>query len=324
MNKEQSNAIKGFVAKYSLYLLLLVMIIAMSIIKPNNFPTWNNLSNVLRQMAPVGIISLGMTLVIITGGTDLSAGMMTALSSVLVSYFMVKGLFAYTFSPAAAIVLTLLCGAIAGGINGTLISYGGVPPFIGTLAVMWVAKGIALLISSGQPITGFSKQFSYIGGGSLLNGIISIPILIFIVCGIIAFVLLHKTRFGLHVFAIGGNRNAALVSGINVKRVEMASYILAGLFTSIGAIVLTARQQAGNPTTGTGYEMDAITCAIIGGASLSGGVGSIQGTIIGVMILGVISNAMTMLQIAPYSQLVVKGVLIAVAVLADVRKNRKK
>ena len=136
--------------------------------------------------------------------------------------------------------------------------------------------------------------------------------------------MLHKTKFGTHVFAIGGNRNAALVSGINVKRVEMACYVLAGVFTAIGSIVLTSRQQAGHPTTGTGYEMDAITCAIIGGASFSGGVGSISGTIVGVLILGVISNAMTMLQIDPYLQMTVKGILIAAAVLADVRKNRKK
>lgn len=323
MNREKTDALKRFAGKYSLYLLLLLMIIVMSIVKPNNFPTWNNLNNVLRQMTPVGIIALGMTFVIVTAGTDLSSGMMTALCSVLVAYFMMKGLFGVTLHPVLAVIFTLLAGAVGGGVNGALIAYGGVPPFIGTLAVMWVAKGLALLISGGQPITGFEKGFNFIGGGTFLY-VISMPIFIFIICCIISYIVLHKTKFGLHVFAIGGNKNAALVSGINVKKVEMACYVLAGVFTAIGSIVLTSRQQAGHPTTGTGYEMDAITCAIIGGASFSGGVGSISGTIVGVLILGVISNAMTMLQIDPYLQMTVKGVLIAAAVLADVRKNRKR
>lgn len=323
MNREKTDVLKRFAGKYSLYLLLLLMIIVMSIVKPNNFPTWNNLNNVLRQMTPVGIIALGMTFVIVTAGTDLSSGMMTALCSVLVAYFMMKGLFGVTLHPVLAVIFTLLAGAVGGGVNGALIAYGGVPPFIGTLAVMWVAKGLALLISGGQPITGFEKGFNFIGGGTFLY-VISMPIFIFIICCIISYIVLHKTKFGLHVFAIGGNKNAALVSGINVKKVEMACYVLAGVFTAIGSIVLTSRQQAGHPTTGTGYEMDAITCAIIGGASFSGGVGSVSGTIVGVLILGVISNAMTMLQIDPYLQMTVKGVLIAAAVLADVRKNRKR
>ena len=323
MSKERNETIKRFMGKYSLYLLLLLMIVIMSIVKPNNFPTWNNLSNVLRQMTPVGIISLGMTFVIVTAGTDLSSGMMTALCSVLVAHFMIIGLFGIPLHPVIAVILTLAAGAAGGGLNGFLISYGGVPPFIGALAIMWVAKGLALLISGGQPITGFSKGFNFIGGGTFMH-VISMPILIFIICCVISYIVLHKTMFGVHVFAIGGNKNAALVSGIHVKRVEMTCYIIAGVFTAIGAIVLTSRQQAGHPTTGTGYEMDAITCAIIGGASFSGGVGSISGTIVGVLILGVISNAMTMLQIDPYVQMTVKGILIAAAVLADVRKNRKK
>lgn len=324
MKNNQLEVTKRLLNKYSLYLLLLAMIIIMSIIKPNNFPTVNNISNVLRQMATVGIIALGMTFVIVTGGTDLSAGMLTALCSVTVSYLMIEGLFGYKFSPLVAILLAIFAGACAGAINGVLISYGHVPPFIGTLAVMWAAKGLALLISKGQPITGFNDTFNFIGGGSVLNGILSAPIMIFAACCVIAFILLHKTRFGLQVFAIGGNENAALVSGIRVKKIKMLTYILAGMFTSIGAIVLTSRQQAGNPTTGNGYEMDAITCAIIGGASLSGGIGSIGGTIVGVMILGIISNAMTMLQIDPYWQMVAKGVLIGSAVLFDEMKNHRK
>lgn len=312
---KDNDAVKRFMAKYSLYLLLLLMVVIMSIIKPNNFPTFNNLTNVVRQMTPVGIISLGMTFVIVTAGTDLSAGMLTALSSVLVAYFMLHGLVVpvpWVF----AIALTLAAGALAGTANGLLIAYGGVPPFIGTLAVMWVAKGLALLISKGKPITGFGAAFKIIGSGN-------VPIMIFIVLAVIAHVMLHKTKFGLQVFAIGGNENSAMVSGVPVKLVKMLSYTLAGVFTAGGAIVLTARQQAGHPTTGTGYEMDAITAVIIGGASFSGGIGSISGTVVGVLILGVISNAMTMLQIDPYLQMVVKGALIAAAVLADVRKNRK-
>ena len=274
-------------------------------------------------MTPVGIISLGMTFVIVSGGTDLSSGMMTALCSILVAYFMKIGLAGVALHPALAIALTLLAGAVGGGLNGILIAYGGVPPFIGTLAIMWVAKGLALLISGGQPITGFSEGFNFIGGGEFLY-IISMPIFIFIVCCVLSYIVLHKTKFGTHVFAIGGNRNAALVSGINVKRVEMACYVLAGVFTAIGSIVLTSRQQAGHPTTGTGYEMDAIAACVVGGISFNGGIGKIGGAAIGVVIFTSLTYCLTFLGIDTNLQFVFKGFIILAAVSLDSIKYLKK
>lgn len=317
MNATRSKSVGKFLEKYSLYLLLIGMLVIMSIIKPQNFPTLANLTNVVRQMTTIGIISLGMTMVIVAAGTDLSVGYSTALCTVVVAHLMMKGLGGTPLSPALAILLTILTGAFFGMINGLLVAYGKVPPFIGTLAVMWVCRGLALIISKGQPITGFGPAFKVIGSGNT-------PIFILIGCAVIAYIVLHRTRFGLQVFAVGGNKNAAMVSGINVRLVEASTYVICGMFTAIGAIVLTSRQQAGHPTTGMGYEMDAITCAIIGGASFAGGVGSIVGTILGMLILGVISNAMTMLLIDAYLQMVIKGILIASAVLIDVRKNRKR
>jgi len=306
--------------KYAIYLILVVMIIVMSIVKPDSFPTLNNFLNVLRQMTTIGIMAIGVTFVIITAGPDLSGGSVVALCSVVVAQLSVLNDGSSKFPLTVAILLTILVGAFAGLVNGLMTSYGNVPPFIGTLGMMWVARGIANLLSNSRPISGFDTDFIFIGSGSIL-GKVPTPIVIFVACGIIAYVLLHKTKFGMYIYAIGGNENAALVSGIKVKRIKTLAYVLGGAFTAIAAIVITSRQQSGQPGMGEGYEMEAITCAIIGGSSLSGGVGGIPGTVIGELIMGVIANSMTMLQVDPNWQMVIKGAIIALAVLLDVHKK---
>ena len=188
--------------------------------------------------------------------------------------------------------------------------------------MMSVARGLALIISDGKPIGDFTDSFKFIGEGSFLG--IPMPVVVFIIFAIITYTLLHKTKFGTYVYAIGGNENAAVVSGINVKLNLMLIYSLAGAMTATGGIVLAARTNSGQPGVGIGYDMDAITCAIIGGSSFSGGVGTITGTVVGAMIMGILTNGMTMLQINPNIQMIVKGCVIVGAVLIDESKSRKK
>jgi len=315
LSKEKVSA---FVSKYSMYLILVGMIIIMSVLKGENFNTWNNYRNIIRQMTPIGIMALGVTFCIITEGTDLSGGSVIAMCSVVAAHMAHPG----EFSLIVTILVTVLAGILAGSINGAVIAYGKVPPFIATLGMMSAARGAAMLLSDGKPISNFSGGFKFIGGGSI--GIVPMPVIVFAICCIIAYILLQKTKYGAYIYAIGGNENAAIVSGVNVKSIKMSAYALAGMFTAIGAIVLTARQESGQPQMGVGYDMEAITCAIIGGTSFSGGIGTISGTIVGALIMGVLANGMTMLQVNPNWQMVVKGVVIVLAVLLDMYKNRKK
>lgn len=322
--KIKKEQLSGFINKYAIILILLGMIIIMSILKPQNFPTWQNARNILRQMTTVGIIAIGVTFPIITGGIDISGGSVVAMCSVVIAHFAHPGADGVSgqYPLIVPILITLVTGAVVGAINGVITGYGKVPPFITTLGMMSIARGTAMLLSDGRPIGNFTDTFNSIGGGSIF-GQIPTPILIFIACGIIGFIILHRTKFGTYVYAIGGNVNAAMVSGINVKKITTFVYVLCGIFNAIAAIVITSRQESGQPGVGIGYEMEAITCAVIGGASLAGGIGKITGTLIGAVIVGILTNSMTMMQVDPNWQLVVKGTIIVVAVLIDMRKKQK-
>lgn len=320
--------IRGFVSKYTIYLILLALIIIMSILQPKTFPTWNNAMNIVKQMTTIGIMALGVTFCIITAGTDLSGSTVIALCSVVsatVAHAAAQGAGDSKTMLVFAIIAPILTGGAIGFCNGILISVGHVPPFIGTLGMMSVAKGLALIISTGKPITGFTPAYDFLGRGELF-GKLKMPtlLIIYLICFIIAYVLLHKTRYGTYVYAIGGNPNAAMVSGVNVRKITTIVYTFAGMFTGVAAVAITSRGSSGQPGLGQGFDMDAITCAIIGGASFNGGIGSIPGTLVGTFIMGVISNAMTMQKVAPELQYVVKGLVIIGAVLLDEVKNRKK
>ncbi len=314
----------NFFEKFGTILILIGMALILFFLK-EDFMSYKNITNIIRQQTPIMIMAIGVTLTIISGGIDVSGGAVIAFCSVVVATMAhpaghVSGI--GPFPLIVPILAGIIVGAVCGFLNGLSISYGNVPPFIATLGMMSVARGGALIISNGKPINGFTEPFNYIGGGELF-GVLPFPIVILIVIFIVAMLLLHKTKFGVYVFAIGSNEVAAVVSGIKVKRIKTMVYTFAGIFTGCAAVVLTSRILAGQPAVGNGYEMDAITGAVIGGASFSGGIGTIFGTIIGALIMGVLTNGMTMLQITPAVQMIVKGAVIVGAVLLDERKHRR-
>ncbi|WP_199425838.1 ABC transporter permease [Thermaerobacillus caldiproteolyticus] len=302
--------------RYGMLLILIALIILMSILSPTFFTT-GNLLNIVRQMSVVGIVAIGVTIVIITTGIDLSSGSVIALVSVVTASFAHPD--TYPFIVPIAIGLGL--GLLAGVINGTIISKAKIAPFIVTLGMMTAARGAALLISDGRPIGNLSDSFKFIGQGAILG--IPVPILIFGLVGIVSYILLNKTKFGKYVYAIGGNEQAAVIAGVNVDKYKIIVYGYAGLLSGLAGIILTSRISSGQPTAGVMYELDAIAAAVIGGTSLAGGIGTIGGTIIGALIIGVMNNGLDLLNVSPYWQQILKGVIITVAVFIDSRKNRK-
>lgn len=321
---KNNEKLSKYLDTYAIYLILLLMIIVMSILKPDNFPKLTNFTNIMRQMTPIGIMALGVTFCIITAGTDLSGGSVLALCSVVAAHLAHPGPDGSGVYPLAVTILgTMLVGGFAGVINGVVIAYGKVPPFIATLGMMSMARGAAMLLSGGRPIGNFTEPFKYLGGG-IAGKVLPVPVIIFALCAVVSYIILHRSKFGTYVYATGGNENAAKVSGIQVNKILVMVYMLAGMTYGIAAIVLTARQESGIPSVGLGYDMEAITCAIIGGSSFSGGIGTIGGTVVGALIMGVLANGMTMMHVNPNWQTVVKGAVIVAAVLFDMRKNRSK
>lgn len=310
-----------FFEKYGTVLILIVMIVFMTMIRPSFF-TFNNLTNIIRQQTPIAIMALGVTFTIISGGIDISGGSVIAMSAVTLAVFARVDSSGSALPLLVPIFASIISAGLAGLLNGLVISYGKVPPFIATLGMMSVARGIALIISKGRPITGFTDAFDFIGGGSIFG--IHFPIYILLAVYLLGFVILHLTKFGTYVFAIGSSQVAAEVSGVNVKRNKMLIYTLSSIFTGIAAIILASRTLSGQPGVGQGWELDAITAVIIGGASFTGGIGTAFGTLIGALIMGVLINSMTILQIPPSVQMVVRGGVIVFAVLLDERKHKYK
>lgn len=318
-NKDNSKSSKfsNYLSKYQIHLIFLIMVVVLSVMAPA-FLRPQNLINVVRQISIIGIIAIGMTFIIISGGIDLSAGAIVALVSVTAAIFGQQGKHPLILTLLIACSIGILCGFI----NGVLVAKTKIAPFIATLGVMSVARGVALLISNGEPISNLSKGFEYLGGGYFLG--LPVPILIFTIIIIISIALLNHMKFGKYIYGIGGNEKAASICGINVDKYKILIYTLEGLLCAIAGLILTARISAGSGTAGVGYEMDAITAVVIGGTSMSGGIGTIGGTIIGVLIIGVLNNGLDLLHVSPYFQQILKGVIIVVAVILDVRRRRKK
>ncbi|MCL6585476.1 MAG: ABC transporter permease [Anoxybacillus sp.] len=302
--------------KYGMLMILIGLIILMSFLSPT-FLTTGNLLNIVRQMSVVGIVAIGVTIVIITTGIDLSSGSVIALVSVVAASFAHPDTYPF-FVP---ILIGLGLGLLTGVINGTIISKAKIAPFIVTLGMMTAARGAALLFSDGRPIGNLSDSFKFIGQGAVFG--IPVPIIIFAFVGVISYILLNKTKFGKYVYAIGGNEHAAIIAGVNVDKYKVFVYGYAGLLSGLAGIVLTSRISSGQPTAGVMYELDAIAAAVIGGTSLAGGIGTIGGTIVGALIIGVMNNGLDLLNVSPYWQQILKGVIITVAVFIDSRKNRK-
>jgi len=311
--------------KYAIIFILLGLVVVLSIASPS-FLQPQNLINVVRQISVIGLLAIGVTVVIISTGIDLSLGSVLALASVVAASFAQAPDWARPMYPGLQLPVLLsfgagiAVGALCGLINGALIAGFRIPPFIATLGMMTAARGVALIYSNGRPISGLTDEFNYIGQGSVIG--IPIPIIVLAVVAIAAHLMLHNTRFGRHVYALGGNEQAARVSGLNLTRIKILIYVFAGALAGLGGLVLSARIGSGQPTLGQGAELDAIAAAVIGGTSFAGGIGTIWGTLVGALIIGVINNGLDLLNVSPFSQQVVKGVIIVIAIIIDERKNR--
>ncbi len=308
----QENLKKRFTIALSVYrsLIILLIIMIVATIASNNFLQITNLFNVLKQITVAGIVACGMTFVILTGGIDLSVGSILGLSGAIAA-----GVLAGTGSVVLAILSALVIGLSCGLINGIFVAYFKIPPFIATLGMMTLLKGVILVYTNGSPISVKSDMYKFIGKGSILG--IPVPVIILLLIFIVAHYILSNTVFGREIYALGGNREAARLSGIKIVKSEMFVYVISGLLSAIAAIVLTARLGSAQSTTGSGIEMDAIAAVILGGTSLSGGVGFVLPTVVGAMIMGIIDNILTLLNVNPHATNIVKGLVVLIAVLVD-------
>jgi inositol transport system permease protein len=295
--------------KYGTILIFIGICILASILSPT-FLTEANLTNVLRQVVVVSLLACGVTFIIILGHVDVSLGSVLALSGVMATSVM-----ATTQSITLAVIAGVLVGAATGIVNGFVITFFRIPSFIMTLAMTTVARGAALLYTGGAPVSGLGN-FKVIGQGSL--GPIPISVLILAVFIVISWILLNKTKFGRYVYAVGGNERAARASGINPDSIVVKAFIYNGILCAIAGIVLMSRINSGQPAGGVGYEFDAITAVVVGGTSLMGGTGTITGTVVGAMIIGVINNILNLMNVSSYWQQIIKGLIIAIAVILDV------
>ena len=301
--------IVAFFSKYGIYFAFVLLAGGLAIWS-QPFRTLGNIENILQQISVNGILAMGMTLVIITAGIDLSVGSVLALSAVVATSF------AHGNHPLIVpLALGVLTGFACGAVNGVLIAKRRLAPFIVTLGMMTVARGLALVYTGGRPEIDLSDAYDEIGGGSIFN--IPYPAIIFFVMVLVGIFLLHYTRFGRYIYAVGGNELAAKVSGVNTDRILIGVYAFTGALAGVAGIVLSSRIMSGPPAGGQGYELDAIAAVVIGGTSLSGGVGSMAGTIVGVLIIGVMNNGLDLLNVSSYWQQVVKGLIIVCAVLLD-------
>lgn len=281
----------------------------------SSFLEISNLRNLLRQVSINAIIAFGMTFVILTGGIDLSVGSILALSSAFMAQFIVSGV-----NPEIAIFLAAACGLILGGINGLVITYGRVAPFIATLATMTIYRGATLVFTDGNPISGLTQDPSFhaFGQGDILG--LPIPALTMFISFLVLWFILQKTSLGRHTYAVGGSEKVSYIAGIKINRVKIISYALTGMLAAIAGAIITSRLNSAQPTAGTGYELDAIAAVVLGGTSLAGGKGHIVGTLIGALIIGTLNNGLNILDVSSFYQQVVKGIVILLAVLADRKK----
>lgn len=298
------------------FLGLILMSVILTILSPN-FLTTDNLISVALQTAIIAILAIGQSYVIITSGIDLSVGSVLALSGVVTAQLLVSGL-----PVPLAILIGVLVGALLGIINGIILTKGNLPPFIVTLGMMGVARGLALVLTDGLPVSGLPKEFTMLGNERLF--FIPIPVIFLIIVGIIAHFVLSRTVFGRYVYSIGSNEEATKLSGINVNFHKIIIYGISGLAAGLGGVLMAARLVSAQPTAGMSYELDAIAAVVIGGASLMGGVGTITGTIIGAFIMGVLRNGLNLLNVSPFWQQIAIGVVIVLAVYIDQIKRKNK
>jgi len=296
--------VRRWLSRYAIFIALLVECVVLSL-GTDTFFTVDNLSNVLRQNAFPAVIAAGMTLVILTGGIDLSVGSVVGLSGVLTVDALVHG-----WSLPLAIAVGLGTGVIAGAINGVIVTRVRVPPFIVTLAMMLVVRGAALKYTDARTISGPPASFASLSHGPIVVSVMAAAFLA-------VWLILMRTAFGRHVFAVGGNRDAAWLSGVRINRVLMSVYILCGLGAGIAGVLVAARLNSGYPRAGELYELDAVAAVVVGGTSLFGGRGSIWGTLAGTFFIGILNNGLNLYNVSPYDQMIVKGVVLLAAASLD-------
>lgn len=339
--KSLMNSISGNYYKPEIYasIALALAIGALSLISPYFFET-TNIVNVFRQVSLNAIIACGMTFAILTGGIDLSVGSIVAITGMMFAGAMKNGTlfginipYPTAFSPETALVIRIVIamvlavffGTLFGLFNGMMVAYTRIPPFIVTLATMSAARGLALLYSNGYPISGLPDEFTYIGRGYIDSGnLLPVPVIIMIAVIIFSWLLLNKMRFGRYAYALGGSVETVRLSGINVKGVQVRIYTLIGFFSALSGTILCSRLNSGQPMAGSGWELDAIAAVVVGGGNISGGRATIYGTVIGAFIIGLLNNGLNLLNVSPYLQLVVKGLVILGAVLVRSGLNRDK
>ncbi|MWN31317.1 MULTISPECIES: ribose ABC transporter permease [unclassified Gilliamella] len=314
----QKKTFKNLLIEQKSLITLLVLIAIVSCLS-DNFFTLNNFFNILQQTSINAVIAVGMTLVILTSGIDLSVGSIFALTGAITA-----SMIGADISPFIAIFVSLVLGWLLGGFSGFIIAKGKLQAFIATLVMMLILRGVTQVYTRGSPIsTGAndnSELFEWFAFGRVLT--IPVPILIMVIVFILAWYLLKYTRLGRYIYALGGNESATRLSGINVDRVKIIVYAISGLLCALASTIEVARLSSAQPTAGTGYEMDAIAAVVLGGTSMSGGRGKIIGTLIGALILGFLNNGLNMLGVDAYYQMIVKGVVILLAVLVDKKTNK--
>ena len=321
MSQRFSQHFMAFMAKltskYSIYLILIAMLVICSILSPAFFSA-KNLSNISRQISITTIISFGMTMLIISGMIDLAAGSVMALAGILaVACYKATG--SLLISMLAGIVIGIACNIV----SGFIVTRFKTPPFIATLATMTIFRGLALVVTDGRPVTGLHSDFFSMLGGGYVASLVPVPVIWMLVAFAVLWFVLRKTTFGRHVYAIGGNEEASLISGVRVSQIKPAVYALSGALSAMAGVILTSRLNSAQPNAGSGYELDAIAAVVLGGTSLAGGRGRIVGTLIGSIILGVLSTGLILMNVPFFTQLLIKGVVIILAVAIDSLKQRQ-
>lgn len=325
MEKRSDTFVKKFSGRFLAWfkqnigiLIGLAALMAIVSLFSESFFTASNMWNILRQISTNALLAFGMTFVILIGGIDLSVGPLLAFSGVFAAYVM--GSLGWPIW--AAIAGSIILCSMVGMLNGVIVTKTGIAPFVVTLSVQQIFRGFAMLLANGAPIR--IRDQGFINIGTTYIGPVAFPVIYMIIIMALCYVVLNKTQFGRHIYALGGNKTAARFAGIRTQRIEVMVYALSGFLAGIAGIVLAARMTAGVPATGDGYECDAIAAVVLGGASFTGGIGTIGGTLIGAIIIGVLNNGLNMLNVASFWQYVAKGVVILLAVMVDVLRKQSK
>lgn len=300
----------SFYKKWGIYLFLLVEVIIFTLLT-DNFFSWNNIMNIIRQSAMLGIVVVGVSFVMICGGCDLSVGGQMAVNGIVAALLMMR----LGLHPFAAALISIALGVIMGAVNGVLVVKLKIQPLVVTLGTMTILQAIAYIVTGGKPIYGLPESFGMLGQGYI--GPIPVPVILFVIIALIASFVLNKTYFGRYIYATGGNEETARLAGVNVKLLQVAVYAICGFVTAISSLIMLSRVNSAQAGAGATYAFDCMTAAVLGGVSFSGGEGKVSGAVIGVIIIAVLGNALVLMNVNEYYQNVFKGILLIFAVALD-------